>query len=489
MYEKIKKQTKPAINIHSVTAVKSLLLAIVCTFMFTGCSWLAGGAGLASEAGIRTPSANKTGRSPTSSTGNRSGSPSKTAAASPAITGADATIGTGAAVSGAEASQAGAQAGQETEQAQAEEPVVEPVQEEQIPLVGSSMADTVAQYGTYVPNDPSYRLDVPCFRQVWEPWHLQDYAFTSSPIEMSGCALTSMSMILKYYGLETDPGELNNWLKNNGGYVGSGAIVWSVAVSRVPGLNYLGSVSYPSGADLDFIKQIIDRGFPVLAEMHYKGSSHYVVLCGYNDTTFFVNDPWYENPGHLMNSTVLQGDLPVAYDNADDPAMTIRSIVVFVYEGQTPARTRVITVRSNPPAIPTGWLSDLTLKEIVMTAGSPYMTVGGVQKELGEGTGIVPDIAGGKLRIPLKAFTKELGGTFTYDQMQQKVLAIIQGRHIECWTGIRTAYNNQWFFDWDVPTTYTKGDLLVTAESLARTLGCSFSWDAATGRGTFKPLQ
>ena len=354
-----------------------------------------------------------------------------------------------------------------------------PVPEETAGLPQSS-AD-LSSYGSILPHDPAYRLDVPCIRQVWEPWGMTAYAFTSSPIEMSGCALTSLAMVLRYYGLNTDPGELNTWLKNNNGYIGNGAIVWQAAVSQVQGLQYLGTVNYPDGADLSFIREMIDRGFPVLAEMHYRGTSHYVVLCGYRDTTFYANDPWYENPGHTLDRTVMQGSLPVAYDDAADAARAIHSIVIMVRAQSTAPRVRVLDVRSDLPVPPTGWLKPLVMREIVMTAGDRFMSVDGERREIS----VSPDVTDGRLRVPLQAFVGALGGTAALDPATQKMLAELQGRNLECWPGIRTAYHNTWYFDWEIPAGLTDGDLLVNAEVLSQQLGCLFAWDPLAGIGTF----
>ncbi|MDD5603867.1 MAG: C39 family peptidase [Eubacteriales bacterium] len=360
----------------------------------------------------------------------------------------------------------------------------EPTQEKQM-----SIEEIIMQYGTDMGHDPLARLDIPFFRQIWEPWGKQPYAYMQSPVEMSGCALTSLSMLLKYYGVDTDPGELNQWLKNNGGYVGQGAIVWSVAAGRAAGLDFLGTISYSGNADLALIKKILDRGFPVLAEMNYKGTSHYVLLSGYNSETFYINDPWYENPGHTMNTTAIQGDLEVAYDNAGNPSAAIRSIVLFAYKGQVKPRTKVFEVKSNLPDLPEGWLSPLELEEITFISGSRTMIIAGETREMSGSDGAVPEIKDGRLMIPLKIFAGELGGKAEFDAQTNRMLAVVQGRHIECWPGIRTAYNNRWFFDWMIPAKAVGGDLLVTCDALAATAGCSFTFDAASGRGTFKPLK
>ena len=338
----------------------------------------------------------------------------------------------------------------------------------------------LSEYGVFAPSDPSMRLAVPNVRQDWEPWKLRPYANTSSAIEMMGCSLTSLTMILRYYGLDTDPGEMNDWLLANGGFAGYGAIVWSKAVERVPGLRIFGSYSYPDGADLAFIKEVIDRGFPVLAEVHYKGTSHYVVLCGYNATTFYVNDPWYENPGHTLDRTVMQGNLAVAYDDNLTAASTIKSIIVFVTSSPTPSKILTVDVRSDFIPDPNGWLVSIRMPNVRFIAGDANMYVNGKAESISA----APVRSGDTLLIPLGALMLAMGGQSTFEPGIQKMTAVVQNRNLEIWAGIRTAFNNSWFFDQLIPPRYAGGDLLVSADALVLQLGYHLSWNPADGSVT-----
>ena len=80
------------------------------------------------------------------------------------------------------------------------------------------------------------QIDVPLFGQRWEPWAGDQLGFCSSDtIGSSGCAITSMAMVFKYYGVNTDPRDLNNWLKQNGGYAEGCLVKWDVAAGRSGG--------------------------------------------------------------------------------------------------------------------------------------------------------------------------------------------------------------------------------------------------------------
>jgi|GEM_PF-6082673 len=39
------------------------------------------------------------------------------------------------------------------------------------------------------------RLDIPFYRQIWEPWGKQLVGFSNDQVEMTGCALTSFAML------------------------------------------------------------------------------------------------------------------------------------------------------------------------------------------------------------------------------------------------------------------------------------------------------
>src|SRR5207248_184920 len=61
------------------------------------------------------------------------------------------------------------------------------------------------------------------------------YGGVNSPNPKYGSAVTAVAMVLRYYGLITDPGELHTWLTRRG--VGPGDPgLWSAVAGRVRGL-------------------------------------------------------------------------------------------------------------------------------------------------------------------------------------------------------------------------------------------------------------
>jgi hypothetical protein len=133
-------------------------------------------------------------------------------------------------------------------------------------------------------------------------------------IASSGCAITAVTMLLRYYGIDTNPGSVNAWLTPNGGYVWWDQLVWD-AVTRYSG----GRVAFSGwlGADLTTIKGQLDAAQPVVAEVSLYGNQHFVLITGYTaDGGLQINDPWF-------------GDSVRFSDRYGDPASGIVSIRTF----------------------------------------------------------------------------------------------------------------------------------------------------------------
>ncbi|HET9849940.1 MAG TPA: C39 family peptidase [Candidatus Dormibacteraeota bacterium] len=151
----------------------------------------------------------------------------------------------------------------------------------------------------------------------------QDPAWAGAPLGTSptdtigsaGCVITSVTMMLRYYGINTDPGALNAWLTGNGGYAFDDALVWD-SITTYSG----GRVTFSGwlGADLGTITNELDAGRPVVAEVRLDGNQHFVLLTGYSqDGGFVINDPWFADSVNFA-------------DRYGDPASGIVSIRTFM---------------------------------------------------------------------------------------------------------------------------------------------------------------
>lgn len=157
-------------------------------------------------------------------------------------------------------------------------------------------------------------LAVPLLKQTSNPWQSQTYdtANVWNPIDPTinawGCALTSAAMVLKFHGInkmldgvtDLDPGTLNTWLNSQeDGYVGNGLINW-LAISRFSklarGIN--GVLSYDAleynrieGADTTQLGEDLNNNIPGILEE----PGHFIVAKGITQTSFSINDPFYDD--------------------------------------------------------------------------------------------------------------------------------------------------------------------------------------------------
>ena len=138
---------------------------------------------------------------------------------------------------------------------------------------------------------------------------------TTESIGSAGCAITSVTMMLRYYGMDTDPGAFNAWLTANGGYAYDDQLIWD-AVTRYSG----GRVAFSGwlGPDLGAIQAELDAGRPVVAEVLLGGNQHFVLLTGYTtEGGIEINDPWFADSARFA-------------DRYGDPAAGIVSIRTFM---------------------------------------------------------------------------------------------------------------------------------------------------------------
>jgi hypothetical protein len=139
-------------------------------------------------------------------------------------------------------------------------------------------------------------IKVDCFFEDNDAWRCDQLGF--NPLTTigtwpgkyrSGCTLTSVAMIVRYFGVDTDPGKLNQWLKDNGGFVPGTAHMYPCAVTRLDGVD---SCQQFYSKNVDVLKSELDAGRPVLLGL-WNGTKtyHWVVATGYSGNTMFYNDP------------------------------------------------------------------------------------------------------------------------------------------------------------------------------------------------------
>ena len=131
--------------------------------------------------------------------------------------------------------------------------------------------------------DPSYagvKLDN-------SSYYLNDY----------GCAVTSVAMVLKYYGKNTDPVSLNNDLTSNGGMDSQGLIHWMKVTELYPDITCEVINCGAEPAPLNLIDECLNNNIPVIVETRFgknEEAMHFVVLTKKNGE-YWCNDPWFND--------------------------------------------------------------------------------------------------------------------------------------------------------------------------------------------------
>lgn len=141
---------------------------------------------------------------------------------------------------------------------------------------------------------------VPFFKQFDEDWSFRKLG-TNKTIGRAGCAISSIAMILKYFGRDMDPGKLDQYLDENNGYEGDN-VIWATAFKAgwETGLPTIKLTQYKFINKDQFEKILDDRiekNWPTLAHIDYGadnnlGGDHWVVIVGKSPNGhFIINDP------------------------------------------------------------------------------------------------------------------------------------------------------------------------------------------------------
>ncbi|NMB56393.1 C39 family peptidase [Candidatus Beckwithbacteria bacterium] len=161
----------------------------------------------------------------------------------------------------------------------------------------------------YSQNDPAWGNDEYDHANGW----ISEYPGSEPDIDHWGCAMTSAAMVLNYFGIDVTPNNeplnpktLNEWLKNKvslnnlmgnyPGYFPNGWINW----------NAVRQLAFFFKPDIE-VKQIwnsgvstenIDNNIPEIIQLKginssywNNSSSHFVVIKGYSNDNFIINDP------------------------------------------------------------------------------------------------------------------------------------------------------------------------------------------------------
>lgn len=132
-------------------------------------------------------------------------------------------------------------------------------------------------------------LPVPLFLQGDPAWGYDHLALSSHTMGQVGCAVSSAAMIMKYYGLDTDPGRLNNFLRDHGGYDANNDLLWEGPPMLAPDKVRHVYEDLPSYFLMD---SNLERGNPVIVRLRFpSGITHFVVVMGKQGFDYLIRDP------------------------------------------------------------------------------------------------------------------------------------------------------------------------------------------------------
>lgn len=133
----------------------------------------------------------------------------------------------------------------------------------------------------------------PYFNQADSPWGSQPYG-SHNTIRGAACGPTSMAMVMKSYGINTDPLETANWSADHG-YRATNGTSWDFfkAIGEANGLKV--NQLEGNGASNAAVLSALNSKYPVIASMKpgdFTKGGHFIVLSGLtSDGNMLVNDP------------------------------------------------------------------------------------------------------------------------------------------------------------------------------------------------------
>lgn len=148
-------------------------------------------------------------------------------------------------------------------------------------------AQLPSQGGLYFPK--KVELNVPHFRQGDARWGKDALAGTEGSLAAEGCAVTSAAMVLASYGVDVNPGSLNHFLTEHGGFEGTGWLIWDKVPEFAPGKCVK---IYEDNASFARIDWNLLRGNPVIVRIRFPGGpTHFVVIAGKAGWDYLIRDP------------------------------------------------------------------------------------------------------------------------------------------------------------------------------------------------------
>eukprot|EP00048_Salpingoeca_helianthica_P014611 m.222564 g.222564 ORF g.222564 m.222564 type:complete len:188 (+) comp16056_c0_seq1:341-904(+) len=136
---------------------------------------------------------------------------------------------------------------------------------------------------------PGANCNFPMYKQCDGRWGGNQIGSADKTICQEGCAMSSVAMFLAGRGASIDPGSLNSYLQNHGGYVRGDDIIWGT-VDALGFSTFMGMES----VTVDDLSWGLSQCHGIVVEV--RGGAHWVLLTDYrgDGQTFGVNDPYFD---------------------------------------------------------------------------------------------------------------------------------------------------------------------------------------------------
>lgn len=132
-------------------------------------------------------------------------------------------------------------------------------------------------------------IEVPQFFQNDPRWGNDPLGETIESLGAQGCAVTSASMVMKFYGMDIDPKRLNQFLISHDGYEGKGWLKWESVPAFTPSMAEKSYEDLPSYFLIDWN---LLHGNPVIVRIRLlDGMTHFVVIVGKRGFDYLIRDP------------------------------------------------------------------------------------------------------------------------------------------------------------------------------------------------------
>ncbi len=135
------------------------------------------------------------------------------------------------------------------------------------------------------------QLAVPSLRQGDERWRSDALGGVpaNGTLGSAGCAVASAAMVFQFYGIATDPQQLNWFLTATDGYTPQGWLYWDRAAWWAPDRV---RHTYEDLPTYHLIDSNLTRGNPVIVRVRFGGgTTHFVVIAGKDGFDYLVRDP------------------------------------------------------------------------------------------------------------------------------------------------------------------------------------------------------